>query len=852
MKQIVLFAILYIAVCTAIGQAKESQAPAQNLSWDKAGIDSAVEGRIEKAVSRAIDRGELVGCVVLIGRREGIVFQNAYGDRSVEPKREPMTLDTVFDMASLTKPVATATSIMILVQRGQLRLSDKVAKFFPDFAANGKQDVTVEHLLTHSSGLIPDNPIGDYDEGWKSAEKKICDLKLLSEPGAKFKYSDVNFILLGKIIESVAGKPQDEFVTEEIYSKLGMRDTGYMPSNDLKTRAETTEKREGKWIKGEVHDPRAYAMDGVAGHAGLFSTAGDMAIYAQMMLHKGRRGDVQILSEATFEEMIRPRDINGPRRGLGWDSYTGYSRNRGELMSDRAFGHGGFTGTAMWVDPELNLYVVFLGNRLHPDGKGEVNDLAGRIGSMACGALLDLPEHREARQVRSLAKAPPLNLVTAKPAEKQSTPNSPEREKKESSPAPAKKEKRNEASAGDEQAKQVVKGRPTEEQPQEEPRAIGDVKGLRLGIDMLVADEFKQLQGKRVGLITNQTGVDSSGVTTIDRLYNAPKVKLVALFSPEHGIRGVLDHDGIADSLDEKTGLPIYSLYGKRRWPTKLQLEELDALVFDVQDVGARYYTNTATMALSLKAAAEAGKEFFVLDRPDPIGGEIIEGPLMDGVKESFVAIHNIPIRYGLTIGELAKMYVKERKIDAKLTVVQMQSWRRDSYQFDTNQTWINTSPNMRSLRAAVLYPGIGVMEFTNISVGRGTDTPFEWLGAPWINERDLALTVNAAKPPGVRVVPVRFTPTASKFKGQECRGLSIVITDWKAFKPFEFGVIIMHSLHKLYPTSWEPQRLLKLLGNKKVYQQIVDGEDVATILKSVDDDVSAFRERRKEFLLYQ
>ena len=325
------------------------------------------------------------GCVVLIGRREGIVFEHAYGNRR-SSRKEPMTIDTLFDMASLTKPLATATSIMILVERGQLRLSDKVAKFFPDFAANGKEDVTVEHLLTHSSGLIPDNPISDYDDGWKSAEKKICDLKLLTEPGSKFKYSDVNFILLGKIVESVAGKPENEFVKEEIYDKLGMHDTGYNPSDELKARAETTEKRDGKWIKGEVHDPRAYAMDGVAGHAGLFSTAEDLAIYGQMMLGKGRRGDVRILSEATFEEMIRPRDIDGSRRALGWDNHTGYSRNRGELMSDRAFGHGGFTGTSMWIDPELNLYVIFLGDRLHPDGKGEVNDLAGRIGSMACGA----------------------------------------------------------------------------------------------------------------------------------------------------------------------------------------------------------------------------------------------------------------------------------------------------------------------------------------------------------------------------------------------------------------------------------------------------------------------------------
>jgi uncharacterized protein YbbC (DUF1343 family) len=369
---------------------------------------------------------------------------------------------------------------------------------------------------------------------------------------------------------------------------------------------------------------------------------------------------------------------------------------------------------------------------------------------------------------------------------------------------------------------------------------------------VLVRDEFKQLAGKRVGLITNQTGLDSSGVTTIDRLYAAKNVKVVSLFSPEHGIRGVLERENIGDSKDEKTGLPIYSLYGERRKPSKEQLAEVDALVFDVQDVVSRFYTNTATMALSLEAAADAGKEFFVLDRPDPINGEILEGPLLDAGKESFVGIHDIPLRYGLTIGELAKMYVKERKINAKLQVVPLEGWRREMYQFDTNQTWTNTSPNMRSLRAAVLYIGIGVMEFTNISVGRGTDTPFEVMGAPWINERDLALAVNAANPPGVRVLPVRFTPNATKFKGQECGGLQFVITDWNEFRSFEFGLVIMHAMRKLYPTKWEPERLMRLLGNKKVYQQIVDGDEVATILKSVENDLEKFRERKKEFEIYK
>jgi uncharacterized protein YbbC (DUF1343 family)/CubicO group peptidase (beta-lactamase class C family) len=875
LRSIVVLVAGFAALAGPPALSKDEPGPARKISAEEAKMDPEMGGRIDALVKASIDRGDMSGCVVLIGRKAGIAFEKAYGNRQVEPQPESMTTDTLFDMASLTKPLATATSVMILVQRGQIRLSDKVAKFFPDFAANDKGDVTVENLLTHSSGLIPDNPIGDYDDGWMSAEKHICNLKLLTPPGSTFRYSDVNFILLGKIVEKVSGKPENEFVKEEIYDRLGMRETGYNPPDELKKRAETTEKRDDKWIKGEVHDPRAYALKGVAGHAGLFSTAEDLAIYGQMMLQKGRRRGVQILSEATFEEMIRPRDIGGQRRALGWDNHSGYSRNRGELMSDRAFGHGGFTGTSMWIDPDLNLFVIFLGDRLHPDGKGEVNDLAGRISSIACGALLDLPVEREARALRSLVKAPPLNSLT-KPVEKNDATKSPkddkpgETQKTDTSPAPSATEKKHEGSTGDEEPadektqkdardqkddkprKQKDEKAEKEEQPQEEPKAVGEVKGMRLGIDMLAADEFKLLKKKRVGLITNQTGLDSTGVTTIDRLKNAPGVTLVSLFSPEHGIRGVLDHDGIPDSVDEKTGLPIYSLYGKRRWPTKAQLEDIDVLVFDVQDVGARFYTNTATMALSMKAAAEAGKEFIVLDRPDPIGGTIVEGPLLDGVKESFVGIHNIPIRYGLTIGELAKMYAKERNLKVKLTVVKMEGWQRDSYLFDTGMTWTNPSPNMRSMRAAALYTGVGVIEYTNISVGRGTNTPFELLGAPWINERDLAFEVNAAKPLGVKVLPVRFTPTDSKFKGQECHGLSVFITDLKEFKPFEFGLVIMHSLHKLYPTSWEPQRMLKLLGSKKIYQQVVDGDDVPTILKAVEKDVDEFRARKKEFEIYK
>lgn len=807
-------AVAMSAVRPAI--AKDAPQPVKKTSWKAAHMDSAIEERIDDAVAKSIEKGQMSGCVVLIGRRGGIVLEKAYGDRSVEPAKEAMTTDTLFDMASLTKPTATATAVMILVERGQLRLRDKVAQFFPQFEANGKQDVNVEELLVHSSGLIADNPLADYADGWKSAKAKVCDLELQSEPGTRFKYSDVNFILLGKIIEEVTGEPENVFVKREVYDKLGMHDTGYLPSDELKARAETTEKRDGEWIKGDVHDPRAWKMGGVAGHAGLFSTAEDLAIYATMMLQKGQLQGVRIMSPATLAEMTRARDIGGHRRGLGWDKQSGYSRNRGEFMSDSAFGHGGFTGTAMWIDPELDLYVIFLGNRLHPDGVGEVNELAGRIGTMACAATGRAAKVRTESLNSTVDAAGPSVRVVAKMGEPSL------------------------ATASFKQPGPSLSGR---------GRPRGDVK---MGVDVLVRDDFKQLAGKRVGLITNQTGLDSEHVTTIERLHKAKDVTLVALFSPEHGIRGALDQPKIDDSIDEETGVPVYSLYGESRVPSKEQLEKIDVLVFDIQDIGARFYTYPSTMCLAMEATAKAGKKFVVLDRPNPIDGDTVEGPLLDEGRESFVGLLRLPIRHGLTVGEIATMFAKARGIEDTLTVVKMEGWRRGMYLFDTGLYWLNPSPNMRSLEAALLYPGIGMLEFTNLSVGRGTESPFEVLGAPWIDEEKLAAAVNDANPPGVRVVPLRFTPTASKFAKKECRGIHFIITDWDKFRSFDLGLTVAHALVKLHGDEWEHENWKKLLGNEDVYKRTVTGEEPAAILKSVDDDLAKYRETKMAAELYQ
>ena len=344
---------------------------------------------IDPLVAEAIQRGDLPGCVIAIGRRDGVSYMKAFGHRSLKPSPSPMTTDTVFDLASLTKPVATATCAMQMIEQGRLRLQDKVADLIPGFGVNGKEEIVVEQLFLHSAGFIPDNPISDYEQGAPEAWKRINALAPQSPPGVRFKYSDVSFLVLGKILEKLDGAPLDRVVQTRLFAPLGMSETGYNSAPDLRLRIAPTEKVDGKWLQGRVHDPRAALLGGVAGHAGLFSTAGDLSRYARMMLSGGKLEEVRVLSRATVREMTRPRVIGESQRALGWDVRSGYSSNRSELMSTAAFGHGGFTGTGIWIDPKLDLFVIFLSNRLHPDGKGTVNDLIGRIGAIAAASIQD-------------------------------------------------------------------------------------------------------------------------------------------------------------------------------------------------------------------------------------------------------------------------------------------------------------------------------------------------------------------------------------------------------------------------------------------------------------------------------
>lgn len=381
--------------------------------------------------------------------------------------------------------------------------------------------------------------------------------------------------------------------------------------------------------------------------------------------------------------------------------------------------------------------------------------------------------------------------------------------------------------------------------------ASANAQNVLSGLDVLEQNQFVELKGQRVGLITNHTGRNCEGVGIVELFDTSAEVDLVALFSPEHGFEGKLDVAKIDDASDQTTGLKIYSLYGKTRKPTAEMLADVDTLVFDIQDIGTRFYTYISTMGEAMNAAAEHSKRFVVLDRPNPIGGFEVAGPMLDAGKESFVGFHSLPVRHGMTAGELARMFRKELGLDVELVVVKCSGWKRRQLWNQTGLTWVNPSPNMRCLTQAMLYPGIGLMEMTNVSVGRGTDTPFEVLGAPWMDGRQLAAELNARRIPGVSFVPIQFTPDSSRFDGQLCGGINIVMTEWNEFEPLRTGFEVATAVRKLHCEDWMSDAYLRLLGNQAVLDAVQSGKSVAKVLDVANDGVDEFRTRRAVHLLY-
>src|SRR5712691_2648076 len=778
------------------------------IAWgDEGERNDARFAAVDDICQQAVAAGQIPGAVVLVAHKGEVVYRKAFGSRALEPRREPMTLDTIFDLASLTKSIATAPSIMRMVQLGQVRLNDPVVRYLPEFGRNGKEEITVRQLLTHFSGLRDDIDLNPPWQGKQRALELAFEEKPVSPPGSQFRYSDTNYIVLGAIVERVSGMSLAQYAEAHFFRLLHMAHTAFLPPRTwLPQIAPTQYDEHGVMLHGVVHDPRARRMGGIAGHAGLFSTADDLSRFAQALLD----GD-KILSPEIIEKMTTPQQPANSTvlRGLGWDIDSSLSSNRGELLPVGSYGHTGFTGTSLWIDPLTQTYIIILTNAVHPRG-GLMNtvSLRSRVATAVADALkLEVKDEDKAR----------LATITGY----------------------------NETLAG--QKRLTIRN-----------------GSVLTGIDVLEAQNFAALRNsasatmnatpRRIGVLTNQTGIDSQGRRTIDGLSQVPGVQLTAIFAPEHGAVGELDTSNVGNSVDPAPHVPVYSVYGasdaQRRPPLDV-LKSLDAVVIDLQDAGVRFYTYETTMGYFLEAAAKAGIEVIVLDRPNPVTGSFVQGPLAESAHLSFVNYHPLPVRHGMTMGELARMFNAERKINARLTVVPMQGWMRGDWFDSTSVLWVNPSPNLRSLNEATLYPGVALVEGTNVSVGRGTDTPFEILGAPWVNARQLADHLNARNIAGIRFVPVSFTPTSSNYANQLCQGVNMIVTDRNVLDSPELGIELAAALRGLYPNDYKMERMIEILANQKVFDALVAGEDPRRIAQDWQDEVEGFEKRRAQYLLY-
>jgi SSS family transporter len=857
--------------------------------------------QVSRLISNAVAAHKLPGAVVVISHDGRVAFEQSYGVRKLDGEpgldgissaAEPMTDDTIFDMASLSKDLATATGVMQLYEAGKITsFDDPVEKYLPGFNATHdaqRAKVTLRMLLTHTSGEAPDVNLKD-SWGLAAPDKaeglhRALTTPLKDAPGSVFTYSDINFILLGDLIETLSGQSEDVYAIQHIFQPLGMTETRYLPaekvcgphkvvgaavawvhpppgrigmvcpqgtwSTSLLSRiAPTTHDDEGNaatnphfnmLTRGTVHDPTTRRMGGVAGHAGVFSTAHDVALFAQALLDRlaGRPSNFPLkqstlelmtspeqpghtatdISDAnaasdkakksrsgTFDPMLAPAypAIKGRNlRGFGWDIDTAFSKPRGALFPIGSFGHTGFTGTSLWMDPSSDTYVILLANAVHPRGNPPISNLRGDVATAAAAAL----------GVGS-SVAPTNHTSTTLP-----------------------------------------------------------------GVDVLEQSHFADVASavKRhnehlaFGLLTNQSGLDSHGLRTIDVLTtDLPKsvhqAKLSVMFSPEHGITGKLDSEKVDGEVDGPTGLHVVSLYGAHiadRKPTHEQLKNLDAVIIDLQDAGVHFWTYEAATGYFLEAASAEQTEFhhdleiIVLDRPNLVGGVAVQGPVSDPGTESYVNYMPLPVRHGMTLGELAKYIVATKHLATHLTVVPMQNWSRADYFADTGLPWTNPSPNLRSPEAAILYAGLGLIESTNISVGRGTASPFSFFGAAWMKAADVVSALDARKIPGVGFEPIKVSIAEDSnhypFHGQTIDAVHVTVLDKAALDTPEMGVEILAVLHRLYPQQFQLQKAMTLICNQSTMEALKRGDDPRSIAAAWNSGLASFKSARSSYLIYQ
>jgi uncharacterized protein YbbC (DUF1343 family)/CubicO group peptidase (beta-lactamase class C family) len=719
------------------------------------------------------------------------LLRRAWGWRSLGSAPEPMTADTVFDLASLTKVVCTTTAVLQLAERDQLQLDAPAARYWPAFAANGKAEITVRQLLSHSSGLRPGLSLQAGDDA-KATWARLLAERPTAPPGSRLVYSDLNFLALGMLIQRVAGRSLDQQCHRRIFEPLRMHDTGFRPPAALRPRIAPTEPSGAGWLRGTVQDPTARRLGGVAGNAGLFGSADDLARFAQALL---RHGADAPLYRATIAELQQPQGAASATswHGLGWQLIAPLEAEREGLPPIGAIGHTGYTGTGLWIDFTHRRFVVLLTSRLHPDGRGDARPLR--------------------RQVLAL-------MASLQP------------------------------------------GAGPRLSPPAGPRTPGPDDGAAAvwsGIDMLRQQGYAALQGRRIGLVTHAAAIDRHGWRTLDRLRLAPGVRLVRVFTPEHGLNA--DAEGRIDSGTEAfSGLPLVSLYGGSPRPPPDSLQDIDTLVIDLQDAGARFYTYLATLGECLRAAAKAGVKVVVLDRPNPAGADRVSGPMLDPALRSFTAWTTLPVQHGMTIGELARYLADELRRDEGLApdlqVITMSGYRRTMSFEQTGLDWVPPSPNLKRPSSARLYPGVAWVEGAPVSVGRGTEHPFEWVGAPWIDGPRLAQALAALGLPGVAVQPVEFVPQGAAalvpYAGQRCQGVALRVVDRERFDASLLGAALVQALHRLWPERFHAERTLGMVGSAQALQQLRDGVPPGDARQRWEAGWGGFMRRRAAALLYE
>jgi uncharacterized protein YbbC (DUF1343 family)/CubicO group peptidase (beta-lactamase class C family) len=718
---------------------------------------------LERALKDAVTASKVPGAVAYVGNLDSTFFHGAAGARQIVPKALPAKKDTPYDLASLTKVVATTTSIMLLYEKGDIELDAPVSEYLPIPAF---RKFTIRHCMTHTAGLHPGMPLYKDANSLNEMLQRYSSVELTWTPGSRRRYSDVGFMILGRVVELVGRQPLNLFAKKHIFDPLKMAHTSFNPPKEWADTCAATEdcKWRGGVIVGKVHDENAYAVGGVSGHAGLFSTAPDLATFCRAFMSG------EILKASTIAKMTKLGQTPFyPWQGLGWKIDPWTCGSEGFLPSRSAIGHTGWTGTCIWMDLKKGLFSILLANTCHPS--------------------------RNSHDTKMLRHD--FHAAIAR-------------------------------------------------------EYYPNTSNTHGGLDRLVWDEFEPVKKKRIAVLANQSSVDQLGRPILDVLALEPTVRVCMAYSPEHGFRGTAE---AGEHVNSEAGkVPIISLYGKQKAPTPEELAKIDLFVADLQDVGVRCYTYMATLFRCLEACADAKKPVLLLDRPNPICGDIVEGPISE-MPLSITCYAPIPTRHAMTPGELALFFQKNmlrgKRLD--LTVYELDGWSRNLFFDQCALPWVPTSPNIPTAETALAYAGMCLFEATNLNEGRGTETPFYIVGAPWLDAAAAVKALRKGEKAGFTITTGLYVPKAipskasdPRYKGKSCKGVFIKIDDPRTARPFELALALLRVINRLHPDKCPIDGSIDtLIGSPEVRKALASGGSVSAIIEHYAPALEQFDKTR-------